>query len=363
MEGDMNKITTLIITLPLIVFGAEWQSLNGPPVGRADDMSIGEYESEWVIYAADKTHKLYKSTNEGENWDSIYTHDDVVYPTCVITDPNNAQVVYIGRDYSTPVYKSENGGVNWDPKSDEITNTNPLCFAMDPDHPDTIYLGCKQNDSQSEIFKTINGGDQWSSLSNFPDYTVNEIAIRPNYPETLVAATEDGVYFTGNGGTNWYKRLNKSNIKSISYGSEDVVYAGRISTNEGLFKSTNGGASWNYNPIGNFSVVKAVAAVNDSEIYIAASGNDGQGIYRTTNGGTNWTYYGREDSLFCNGNILKILIDPEYGTNHQIYVAGDWAIYKFNASTEQWKEINYGFKLNNFKSKHISNLSKDKIFK
>ena len=356
----MNKITTLIITLPLILLGAQWQSLDGPPAGRADDMSIGEYESEWVIYAADKDHRLYKSENLGDSWDSVYTHDSVINPTCVITEENNAQIIYIGRwaPNGRCVLKSENGGDNWDYHDSGITNKNPLCFAMDPNDVDIIYLGCKQNDSQSEMFKTTDGGDEWSSLSDFPDYTVNEIAIRPNYPETLVAATEDGVYFTGDGGTNWYKRLNKSSITSVSYGSEDVVYAGRHESDEGLFKSTNGGASWNYNPIGNFVVVTAVAAVNASELYIAASGNDGQGIYRTTNGGTNWTYYGREDSLFCNDKILKILIDPDYSSSHLVYVAGEWAIYKFNASTEQWKELNKGFKLKNIKSNHISIHSK-----
>ncbi len=34
------KSLTLII-LPLLLLAAEWQSLNGPPAGRADDMSMG----------------------------------------------------------------------------------------------------------------------------------------------------------------------------------------------------------------------------------------------------------------------------------------------------------------------------------
>jgi hypothetical protein len=67
MEVKMCKILTLLISLPLIVFSVEWQSLDGPPAGRADDMSIGLYQGEWVVYAADGTHKLYKSTNEGDS--------------------------------------------------------------------------------------------------------------------------------------------------------------------------------------------------------------------------------------------------------------------------------------------------------
>ena len=78
----MKQALICIIVLPLLLVAAEWQSLDGPPAGRADDMSMGLYESEWVLYAADQTHKLYKSTNEGELW-AVPTQDDRVdNPTC-----------------------------------------------------------------------------------------------------------------------------------------------------------------------------------------------------------------------------------------------------------------------------------------
>ncbi len=93
----MFKKSLIIIALPLMLFAAQWQSLNGPPAGRADDMSIGwdPIHSYWAIFAADRTHKLYKSINEGEYWDSIPTvipNPDIINPTCVITDENDAHV-------------------------------------------------------------------------------------------------------------------------------------------------------------------------------------------------------------------------------------------------------------------------------
>jgi len=37
----MRRLLAVIMLLPLFVIAAEWQSLNGPPAGRADDMSMG----------------------------------------------------------------------------------------------------------------------------------------------------------------------------------------------------------------------------------------------------------------------------------------------------------------------------------
>ena len=92
----MCKILAVLTMLPFLVMAAEWQSLNGPPTGLAEDMSMGLYQSQWVTYSADAIYKLYRSVNEGEYWDSIYSDQRIVNPRCVITEPTNAQVVYAG---------------------------------------------------------------------------------------------------------------------------------------------------------------------------------------------------------------------------------------------------------------------------
>jgi photosystem II stability/assembly factor-like uncharacterized protein len=370
-KGDeMNKVLACIIFLPLLLVAAEWQSLNGPPAGRADDMSMGwddNYEY-WVIYAADQTHKLYKSTNDGEYWQVPTSQTEVDSPTCVITRPDVADTVYIGKDDDTPVWWSEDGGVNWAARSGDeqqgtnITNTQPLCFAMDPDYPDTIILGCAQDDNHPEMFITDDGGENWDALTGFPDVSVNEIGIRPSDPrgQELVAASNDGLYYTSNGGTSWTLKLDKSNMTSVSYGSQANVYAGSNSESEGFFKSTDGGVTWSSNPIGSFSYVRAVAAAGANDVYIAAktSGN-GHGIYHTTDGGTNWTYYGRDKGLFCNDKIKRIAIHPNYATNELVFSAGDWAVYRLDGPNSDWQVIVAGFKV--IQSDNILNKSHNDI--
>ncbi|HEC77944.1 MAG TPA: hypothetical protein ENI34_02235, partial [candidate division WOR-3 bacterium] len=230
----MKKAIALIISLPLVLLGAQWQSLDGPPAGRADDMTIGRHGSQYIIYAADRTHKLYKSVNEGEFWDSILPLD-VVNPVCVICDPNEAWTVYIGKEDATPVWKSDDGGVNWYPRSSGITNTQPLCFAMDPNNSSVVYLGCQKDDSQYEMFKTTNGGTDWSALSNSPNVTVNDIAIThdPLRGTWIIAgcsgSSDRGIWLSINGGIDWDQKLSDVDIYSVEFANQSTGYAGASS--------------------------------------------------------------------------------------------------------------------------------------
>ncbi|MEO0156027.1 MAG: hypothetical protein ABIL07_02825 [candidate division WOR-3 bacterium] len=213
----MRSVLALIITLPLVLLGAEWQALNGPPAGRADDMCMGwdPLHYYWVIYAADQTHKLYKSTDEGELWDSLTYLDVTKNPICVICEPQNAQVVYIGKNGDVPVWKSVNGGETWEPKSYGITNTQPLCFAMDPNNPSVVLVGCGSDGAQPTIFKTTNGGQTWSSLSSpIPDGPVHDIAVFSGSQRLLVSvsdpypgAYQGGLFLSTDGGQSWTRKL------------------------------------------------------------------------------------------------------------------------------------------------------------
>jgi len=199
----MCKTLVIIIALPLILFAAQWQSLNGPPAGRADDVSIGKDDGTYYIYAADDTHWLYRSTDLGMQWDSIpkpYTDK----PTCVVTLANDGRKVYIGRSDNNPtkrVMRSANGGDDWDDAGGTdpnwVSNPNPLSLTINPNDTLTIYLGCESGDCA--MFKTEDGGDNWSKKeidTTATDPAVSEIAIKPNYPNTLCIATDEGIYLS-----------------------------------------------------------------------------------------------------------------------------------------------------------------------
>ena len=235
----MKKVIALIISLPLLLLAAEWQSLDGPPLGRADDMSIGWHSGipGWVIYAADKTHKLYKSTNEGELWAPI-EHEDIINPTCVITDENNAQVVYIGEVPESPnthcVWKSTDGGDHWDQKLSDVQ-----IFSIDFATQFTGYAG-----SNEGVYKTTNGGEYWVLLPNSPQYSIKDL--KTITTSKVYAATGSGMFMTEDGGDTW-EEINEGIYTNRMFSliahpeNSQTFFAGG---EKGIYKTVNGGKNW-----------------------------------------------------------------------------------------------------------------------
>jgi photosystem II stability/assembly factor-like uncharacterized protein len=200
-----------------MVLSAEWEALNTPHLGTGTDMSIGwdiGPPGQWVIYTADELNMMYKSTNNGEHWDSLYQDPYACNPICVITDPGDADVVYLGKsDGANPdpppydvIFKSTDGGQSWDRVSDEnVKSKIAICFAMHPDYPNTVYAGFNLNFfnvGDQGIYKTTNGGDTWNQGGAIC-HTVRDIWIHPNDPDILYAASDSSVRKSTDGGTSW----------------------------------------------------------------------------------------------------------------------------------------------------------------
>lgn len=338
----MRKILILIISLPLLLLGAEWQSLDGPPLGRADDITIG-YDPDipaWVIFAADNTHKLYKSTDMvnplGEHWEVPTDDERVDDPICVITDENNAQIIYIGKNDATPVWKSINGGEDWVERSTGITNTNPRCFAMHPNYSNKIYLGCEVSSGQPTMFKTTDGGADWSSLTNFPNVWVKDIAIAadPIAGTTILAGCSDGIYRSVDGGETWTQTLSAS-VSAVAFANqflEDIVYAGG---SNGVYKSTNGGVGWQLLD-GSPGFVHTIAMVNVNTVYVGTT----NGVYLTTDGGDTWQPI--NEGIYTK-TMFSLIIHPE--NSQTLFAGGEKGIYKTLNAGKKWYKIIKGFKI------------------
>jgi photosystem II stability/assembly factor-like uncharacterized protein len=349
----MKRVLALIITLPLVVIGVEWQSLNGPPAGRADDMSMGwdPHIPAWVIYAADQTHKLYKSVNEGELWQVPTQEEQVDNPTCVITDVNNAQVVYIGKNSDVPVWKSTNGGETWEPKSYGITNTHPLCFAMDPSNPNVVYLGCEGAGNQPSLFKTTNGGVNWSGCGNFPtNIPVFDICIKSDEPNILYVATNIGTYKSTNYGSNWIQLNsppNSSFIQAITLNVDlqpPTLFVANTNLQSGawIYYTKDDGAHW-YLALtlyGEDIEPSGIAVEENSSGQIMYATFSPIGFYKSTNGGVDW--FPAENGLV--DKTLKCLMCHPSG-NGIIYTGGEFAVYRSNNYGEAWTEKTKGMAL------------------
>ncbi len=130
-------------------------------------------------------------------------------------------------------------------------------LAIDPQSPETVFAAT----TRAGLFKSTDGGGSWHSLAIPVNATpIVSLAIAPADPQTVYAGTGRGVFKTTDGGATWraandglfgkesaYEhewRLSEGYVQAlvVDPGDAETVYAGTYQ--RGLFKSTNGGASW-----------------------------------------------------------------------------------------------------------------------
>jgi photosystem II stability/assembly factor-like uncharacterized protein len=130
---------------------------------------------------------------------------------------------------------------------------------------------------------------QWASLG--PDGgTVTGLAIHPDNPAVLYAGTDAaGVFKTTDGGASWSAvntGLTSPLIRALGFhpAAPNTLYAG--TDGSGLFRTTDGGETWTAVNTGAFAFIGlAFDPRTPDTLYLAAN----TGVLKTTDGGANWT--------------------------------------------------------------------------
>ncbi|MBC7937720.1 MAG: hypothetical protein H7Y86_20415 [Rhizobacter sp.] len=139
-------------------------------------------------------------------------------------------------------------------------------IAFHPTDASTIYAGTPS----AGLWKSINAGFTWSSVNSFmPSLSVSGLVVSWSDPNDLYVLTGDGDSNLGDNGF----------VQGFDY----------IRPSIGVLKSTDGGLTWN--ETGSFGITgfyvgyKLIQSPTNSQLLIAATS---QGLYRTTNGGASW---------------------------------------------------------------------------
>ena len=188
--------------------------------------------------------------------------------------------------------------------------------------------------------------NRWSS--NGPEGGfVRSLAIARNNPALIYAGIDgSGVFKSTNGGETWSNTLANTDANSyvralaIDPTTPMTVYAAREGTGAGIFKTTDGGASWRSG--NNLDV--ATLAINPTNPNIIYAGL--HGVFKTTDGGGNWSEVGIKNGMSSETTLLTLAIDP---VNPNIIYApadirGVEVVYKSANGGESWG----AFHLNSF---------------
>lgn len=248
--------------------------------------------------------------------------------TALAVDPQNADVVYLGGAQGG-VWKTIDGGSNWTPLTDAQPSTAIGSLAIDPANHNVIYAGTGEENFSGDsyygagILKSTDAGATWAQLCWVfcgpvgPDSYygggahIGGLAVSPANSQVLLAAVAllggDGVYRSSNGANSWTRVLTGAPGNAvlfdpangnIAYAAMGAVFSGQT---EGVFKSTDGGQTWNpANGSAGSSldltkagrIVLAIAPSSSNTLYASlgdVTNGTLLGFYKTTDGGAHWT--------------------------------------------------------------------------
>jgi hypothetical protein len=249
---------------------------------------------------------LYRSVDGGAHWDALG-----LAPKSVSGLVFDAHVLYAGT-YPDGVYKSNDGGSSWRSISTGLAGSAVYSLAQSAD---ALYAGTGDG-----VFKSVDGGESWRAEfvgSAAGRLTVFRLAVDSR---TVYAATAGGIYANRDG--NWHPAnagLAATNVTAliVDAHAHRTVYAG--TSDEGLFKSTNGGRSWRLLiPRSEINGVTALA-VDGMTVHAGTW----SGLLTSMNGGVTW----RSPSTGLPSNVIAVAHAPGtlyVATQHRgLFASGD----------------------------------------
>jgi len=227
---------------------------------------------------------LYNTTNGGSNWlPAVNTAAVDSLGVCGLFVVNKNVVYGCGRYYGPAnLFKTTNGGLNWSIKylGDQIT-TLIDCFFLNKDSGFVVGgIGNSFNTRSGAILFTSDGGDTWINRAVTPPR--GQWCWKISFPDrlhgyvSLEMFNSSPVYFlkTTDGGESWTEKIFLNiyaNEEGIGFMNANTGWLGGWYFN--TYKTTDGGDTWNLDP---WSYnLNRIRKINDTIAFAA-----GRGIYK-----------------------------------------------------------------------------------
>src|SRR5678816_746537 len=291
--------------------------------------------------------------------------------TGVVGEPNTFYFGAVGGG----VWKTTNIGRTWTPIFDSQNVASIGAIAVAPSNPSVVYVGTGEADMRDSIafgdgmYKSTDAGKTWRRIGLETTRQIGKIIVHPRDPGIVYVAAlghvygphaDRGVYRSKDGGASWQKVL----FKGEGVGAIDLafdpgnpqtiyaalwavrrppwfIYAPANGPGSGLYKSTDGGTTWNQlsgglptEGLGRMGI--AVAPGNPRRIYVIADAKEG-GLFRSDDAGATWTKASGDSRIWGRGwYFSKVAVDPR---NPEIVYVPNTGIYKSTDAGRTWGAI------------------------
>ena len=320
----MQKFWTLFLAIIITLTGygqrkskddaPSWTSANtsafkfrdiGPATtsGRIADIAVNP-NNHAEIYLALASGGVWKTSNNGTTWKSIFDSENSYSIGCIEIDPNNPNMIWVGTGennnqrsvgYGDGVYVSKDGGKSWTNAGLEESEHIGM-ITIDPTNSSHIYVAAYgplwKKGGDRGIYETNDGGQNWKRILEVSEHTgFNEIHMDPRNPNVLYATAhqrrrhvhtylsggpESALYKSVDGGQNWDKidngfpsgDLGRIGM-DISPVNPDIIYA--TVEGHGMYKSLDRGESWSkqsgHETSGNYYVELIAHPIKENTVY------------------------------------------------------------------------------------------------
>jgi photosystem II stability/assembly factor-like uncharacterized protein len=340
-----------------------WRSIGPASMGgRIDDIAVVESNPS-IIYLGFATGGLWKSTNNGTTWSSIFDR----YPVSSVGDiaiaPSNPNVIYVGTgepnnrqssSFGGGVYKSTDAGKTFEYVGLKETQSIGR-VVVDPGNANIVYVAAVGHlfgpNQERGLYKTTDGGKTWTNTKFVDEDTgFTDVAIDPSNPRVLFAASYQRRRtpwgFNGGGpGSGLWKTIDagKTWTKLTGNGLPANPIIGRIGLDIARSRPSTIYATIEVGPSGGTG-----AGVNADGTLMApgqrGGGGRGQslpppdpnksGIWRSDDSGRTWTFLSNRGDRWM--YYSKIRIDP---TNPEIAYQGGAPFFKTVDGGRTWRTI------------------------
>ena len=276
--------------------------------------------------------------------------------TAIDVVDGDENTIYVGTA-SGGLWKSTNGGVSYEPIFDgqDVSGIGSVC--IDPSNSDIVWAGTGEGNPRNSqtsgrgIYRSPDAGHSWLKMGLEKTTTIHRVIVDPTNSDVVYAAAhgsawgptpDRGVFKTTNGGTTWEKIL----FVNDTTGCADLVmdpqnprklfaamyhhyrrpwYFTSGGKGSGLHMTVDGGKSWtqltdkNGLPEGTIGRIGLAISPSNPKVVYALIEAKETGLYKSTDGGFNWKLINSGDVGDRPFYYHELYVDPS-NENHLIYL-------------------------------------------
>ena len=351
--------------------------------GRVAAIAAVKEDGRLTVYIGAASGGVWKSWNGGTTFKPVFDKEAAQSIGAIAIDPQAPKTIWAGTgeawtrnstSIGTGIYKSTDGGDSWTNMG--LQNSERIAkIIVDPKNSSTVYAcvpGKLWSDSEDRgVYKTTDGGKSWSKILKGANLSTgcSMISMNPQDPNVIFAGMWDfrrkgwtfrsggenptapsgsGFFQTTDGGSTW-NELDEKSAKglpakpwgrvavTIAPAKPNVVYAMIESTRSALFRSEDGGKTWEERDRSNWMVWRPfyfanliVDPKNENKVY-----KPDLTLIVSEDGGRSFSVIGNG----AHGDFHDVWVNPD---NSDHVIAGDdggvW--YSYDGGNTWWKGNN-----------------------